>query len=138
MGHEALLSPHLRLFAGSVLTGFLVWVVVLLRTHRLTLRDSLIWFLSTLLALGLVLFPGGLAWLARTLGAEVPSNALFALGFVYVLLNLLVSTIAVSGNAARVRRLTQECALLRGEIDRLRALVEGRAGPGERLPPPGP
>jgi hypothetical protein len=124
MGHETVLSPHLRLLAGSVLGAFLVWVVVLLRTHRLTLRDSLIWFVSTLLALVLVLFPGGLGWLAATLGAEVPSNALFAVGFVYVLLNLLACTIAVSGNAERVRRLTQECALLRGELERLRGQRE--------------
>jgi hypothetical protein len=139
MGHEGLLSPQLRVFAGSVLGALLAWVLVLLRTHRLTLRDSLIWFVSSLLALVLVLFDGALVLLARTLGAELPSNALFAVGFVYVLLNLLVCTIAVSGTAAQVRRLTQECALLRGEIDGLRGqLEEGAAGGERRASPPAP
>ena len=47
--------------------------------------------------------------------------ALFALAFLYVLLNLLSVTIAISGNAARLRRVAQECALLRAEVESLRA-----------------
>jgi hypothetical protein len=123
---QAVLAPELRIFAGVVLLLFMGWVVRLIRSGRLSLRDSLLWFVSTLAALAVTAFPASLAWTARALGVEVPSNALFALAFVYVLANLLSVTIAVSGNASRVRRLTQECALLRAEIDGLRARVEGR------------
>ncbi len=123
---DAVLAPGLRLFAAVVLGLFLAWVVRLVRAHRLSLRDSLLWFLSTLAALLVTVFPGVLVWMSRLLRVEVPSNALFALAFVYVLSNLLSVTIAISGNAVRVRRLTQECALLRAEIDGLRARVEGR------------
>jgi hypothetical protein len=134
MSREALLAPQLRLFAVAVLAAFLAWVVVLIRTHRLNLRDSLLWFLSTLSALAVVIFPQVLVWIARALGIGLPSNALFVLGFAYVLLNLLASTIAISHGAARLRRLTQECALLRGEIEALRARVEGRS-PSPEAPP---
>lgn len=123
---DSVLAPGLRLFAAVVLALFLAWVVRLVRAQQLSLRDSLLWFLSTLAALVVTAFPDTLVWTTRLLRVEVPSNALFALAFVYVLLNLLSVTIAVSGNAARVRRLTQECAMLRAEIDGLRARVEGR------------
>jgi hypothetical protein len=115
-----LLTPHMRVFAVVVLLAFLGWVTVLVRHHRLSLRDSLIWLLSTFAALLVTIFPRLLVWTARALQIEVPANALFTLTFLYVLLNLLSITIAVSNNSARMRRLTQECALLRAEIERLR------------------
>ena len=123
-----LLPRQLQLFAVATLLAMLGWVLWLVRSRRLNLRDSLIWVLLTGGALALVLFPRALVAVAHLVGAEVPANALFALGFVYVLLNLLSSTIAISGNAERLRRLTQECALLRGELDELRARVGGGAG----------
>jgi len=115
-----LLTPHMRVFAVVVLLAFLGWVTVLVRHHRLSLRDSLIWLLSTFAALLVTIFPQLLVWTARALQIELPANALFTLTFLYVLLNLLSITIAVSTNSARVRRLTQECALLRAELQRLR------------------
>ncbi len=123
---EAVLAPGLRAFAAIVLVFLLAWVIRLVRAHGLSLRDSLLWFLSTVAALVVAAFPAALTWTARLLGVAVPSNALFALAFVYVLLNLLSVTIAASRNSDRVRRLTQECALLRAEIDGLRVRLEGR------------
>jgi hypothetical protein len=93
---EAVLAPGLRVFAAVVLLLFLGWVVRLIRAHRLGLRDSLLWFLSTVAALAVTAFPATLTWTARLLRVEVPSNALFALAFVYVLLNLLSITIGAS------------------------------------------
>jgi hypothetical protein len=126
---NVLLPLHLQFFACAVLVTFLLWVAKLIRQHRLSLRDSLLWLLSTTAALVVTIFPSVLQWIAALLAIEVPSNALFALAFVYVLLNLLSATLAISGNASRMRRLTQECALLRAEIDELRARVDGLAGP---------
>jgi hypothetical protein len=117
---DAVVPSQLQLFAVAVLTAFVAWVVYLIRYHRLSLRDSLLWLLSTGTALLVALFPGLLTRAARALGVAVPSNALFAFAFLYILLNLLAMTVAISGNAARLRRITQECALLRAEIDALR------------------
>ena len=114
-----LLTPHMQFFAVVVLLAFLGWVTNLVRRNRLSLRDSLIWFLSTFAALLVTVFPRLLVWVARALQIEVPANALFTLTFLYVLVNLLSITIAVSTDSTRVRRLTQECALLRAELQRL-------------------
>ena len=126
---DPLLPRHLQLIACAVLLAFLGWVVHLIRRQRLSLRDSLLWLLSTSAALAATVFPSTLRWVAQALGIRVPSNAVFALGFVYVLVNLLSLTIAVSGNAARVRRLSQECAMLRGQLEDLR----GPAGRDARV-----
>jgi hypothetical protein len=115
-----LLTAPIRIFAVVVLLAFLGWVTNLVRHHRLSLRDSLLWLTSTLAALVVAVFPQLLAWTARALQVEVPANALFTLTFLYVLVNLLSITLAVSNNSARVRRLTQECALLRAELQLLK------------------
>ncbi|HVZ73674.1 MAG TPA: DUF2304 domain-containing protein [Polyangia bacterium] len=117
---EELLPVELQLISGAVLLIFLARVVWLVRRDALGLRESFLWLSSTLVAFVFVVFPTILRRLATTAGVRVPSNALFALALVYVLVNLLSVTIAVSRGAARTRRLSQECALLRGELDELR------------------
>ncbi len=131
---DSLLTPRMQIFAVLVLLALLGWVTKLVRNHRLSLRDSLLWQLSTFAALLVALFPRLLFWTARALQVEVPANALFTLTFLYVLVNLLSINIAVSNGAMRVRRLAQECALLRAELQRLQTATDPPASalPHER------
>ena len=117
MAAELLLPTEVRLVGVVSLSALLAWVVHLVRAQRLGLRDSLLWIASTTAALFLMVFPASLWALARVLGVKVPANALFALAFLYVLVNVLSSTIATSRNAERTRRLAQECAMLRAELE---------------------
>jgi len=130
MSPAPILPPSLQLLALAVLVSFLAWVVRLLRTHRLSVRDSLAWLLTTLAAIAATAFPSLLVGVAQLVGIHVPSNAVFAAGLVYVAVNTLSLTISGSSTAAATRRLTQECALLRAEVARLSARVE-RRGPDE-------
>lgn len=125
----ALLPVELQVLACGTLLAFFGWVVFLVRSQRLSLRDSFLWMLSTLAVLLLALFPRLLQRLAHALAIEVPSNALFALAILYLTLNVLSLTIALSTSASRARRLTQECALLRGELEELRAQMKQPAAP---------
>lgn len=131
-----LLSPRMRAFAVAVLLGLLAWVAQLVRARRLSLRDSLLWLLSTSAALVVAVFPGLLLRAAQALQITLPSNALFALTFVYVLANLLSLTLGMSASASHVRRLTQECALLRAEIQLLKGGRGAAPGSGEDGPEP--
>lgn len=121
-----MLPFRLQLFGVVTLLLFLGWVVYLIRHRRLTLSESLVWFLSTLAALVMVVFPHTLVVAAQLLGIEVPSNALFALAYLYLLGNLLSLTIGISSQTARLRRVTQECALLRAELERIRTETSAR------------
>lgn len=127
------ISPHLRVFGAAVLLIFIGWIVRLVRAERLSLRDSLVWLVSTLAALLIVGFPPLLFATARLLSIEVPSNALFVLTALYLLMNLFSVTVAVSFVSGRTRRLTQECSMLRAEIDLLRSTIgDSHFRPGDR------
>ncbi len=119
---------ELRLTALVVLLSFLTWVVRLIRRQRLSVRDSLAWLLTTLLAILVTVVPEILFAASRLVGIHVASNAFFAAGILYLAVNVLVVTLAISDGAARTRRLTQECALLRAEVEQLRHELRGRSG----------
>ena len=128
MTPEPLLPLEIQIAGVASLAALLAWVVHLVRNQRLGLRDSLLWLGSTAVALVLVAVPSSLWGLAHLLGVKVPANALFALAFLYVLVNVLSVTITTSRNAERTRRLAQECALLRAELEELR----DRSAQGQR------
>lgn len=132
---QPLLPPGLQILACGTLLAFFGWVVFLVRSHRLSLRDSLLWILSTAAVFFFTLFPSVLKRLAQALAIEVPSNALFALAILYLTLNVLSLTIALSNSASRARRLTQESALLRGEIEALSARVKELAAERKNVGP---
>jgi hypothetical protein len=126
-----LIPVELQVVSIVVLAIFLLWVLRLVRTQRLSLRDSLVWVVTTLVATGVALFPGILVRAAHFLGFQVASNALFGAAVLYLAVNVLVNTVAGSQNAARIRRLAQECASLRAELEATRA-----AGPRPDAAPP--
>lgn len=119
MSARDILPFEVQILALGVLLAFLVRVARLVRAQRLNLRDSLLWLVSTLVAVVVTLFPQLLASAAEALSIRVPANALFGVSLLYLAVNVLSNTIAGSVNAGQVRRLAQECALLRGEIDLL-------------------
>ena len=131
--NQPLLPVELQVVACGTLLAFFAWVIYLVRFHRLSLRDSLLWLLSTAVVLVFTLFPRLLQGVARLLAVEVPSNALFAIAIVYLTLNVLSLTISLSNGASRARRLAQECALLRAELHSLRTQIQ-TAGGAERAP----
>ncbi|HSB20648.1 MAG TPA: DUF2304 domain-containing protein [Anaeromyxobacteraceae bacterium] len=120
MNAPAPLPREIQILGSAVLIAFLGWLVRLVRTQKVTLRDSLLWLLSTLTALAVTLQPELLARASRLLDVQVPSNALFGAAILYLSFNLVSLTIGSSMNAASLRRLAQECALLRGELEALR------------------
>lgn len=120
MNTEALLPVELQLLSLGVLFLFSGWVFWLIRTRRLHLREALLWLLTTLAAIAVTAFPPLLAWGAKLVGIQVPANALFGAGILYLVVNVLAVTISVSRNTVHLRRLAQECALLRAEVESLR------------------
>jgi hypothetical protein len=138
MTHESILPIEIQLVSLAVLAAFCAWVLWLIRTQRLHLRESLIWLLTTAAAIAVTAYPRLLQAAAHLIGIQVPANALFGAGLLYLAVNVLAVTISVSTNTTRMRRLAQECALLRAEVQALReaAAPAASAGPAREPAPP--
>ena len=131
---QPILPFQVQIVSLGVLFAFSGWVVWLIRRQRLHLRESLIWLVTTLLAIAVTAWPDLLVRASTLLGVQVPANALFGAGLLYLALNVLAVTIGLSQNTTTIRRLAQECALLRAELEELRGRLPGGSGAraGER------
>lgn len=94
-------------------------MVELLRRRQLREKYAALWLLVGLAVLTLALSPGLLAWVAVSLGFEVPANFLFLVALIL----LLGVTVHLSWELSRVeeetRTLAEDVGILRLEVDRL-------------------
>lgn len=102
---------------ASVVT--FLFVFALLRRGVLQEKYAVLWLLISGAALVLAIVPGAMRWISDLLGVETPANLLF---FVTVVVLVLVSvqlSYELSRHELRIRRLAEEVALLRRQLDDL-------------------
>ena len=108
---------------ASILT--FIFVFVLLRRGVLREKYAVLWLLVSGVAFLFAVIPGALRWVSDLLGIETPSNLLF---FITVVLLVLVSvqlSYEHSRHEMRIRRLAEEVALLNDEVRELRKRDDG-------------
>jgi hypothetical protein len=124
-----------------VVTALLLFLVFeLVRRRRLLERYALLWLMSAVVLLVLAAWSGLLEEVASLVGIATPSNALFVVGFAFVLALLLHFSLAVSRLTDETKILAQQVARLDAELrDAQRQLGEerepqgGEAGDAPRL-----
>ena len=99
---------------ASLLT--FVFVFWLLRRGSLQEKYAVLWLGVSGAALILAVFPGILRWVTDVLRVETPSNLLFFVTIVLLLLVAIQLSYELSRHEARIRRLAEEVALLEREI----------------------
>lgn len=113
--------------------ALLIFVVELLRRGIIAEKFAALWLLVSITLLVFAAFPVVLRWLAEVTGFTLPANLLFALAG----LLLLAVSMQLSHEVGRLdfqsRRLAEEVALLRHDLDVLR---EEAAPPGRHAPDP--
>lgn len=108
---------------ASLLT--FVFVFWLLRRGSLQEKYAVLWLGVSGVALILAVFPGLLRGVTDLLGVETPSNLLFFVTIVLLLLVAIQLSYELSRHEARIRRLAEEVALLDQEIRALKSDDEG-------------
>lgn len=109
---STLLRVYLLIGAATVLVA----VVLLIRRNFLQVKYALMWLGASFVLVGWACFPAAAQAVARLLGVEVTSNAMFLLVNLFCLIVLLILSVSVSKDNLRIKRLAQEIALLRDEL----------------------
>ena len=110
-----------------VVTAVLVMLFLLVRmvkNRSISLKYALPWML---LCVGVGVFSvctPFTSWVADILGIQVPSNMLFFMGFCFSLVLIFCTTLSLSHMSLRVKKLTQECALMEKELRELKERVK--------------
>lgn len=114
-------------FQTALIAGALVYLLIvfyLLKKQKLAVQYAIIWLISGFVLLLFAIFPYIVLVLSDILHVLNPVNFIFLVTLCFVLLILLSLSVAVSGFALRIKRLTQNAALLERRIREL----EDRAG----------
>jgi hypothetical protein len=120
------LSTRVQIFAIAGSALLLFFVLELVRRRRLGEPYAILWLLAAFVLLILSIFDGLLDDLAELVGIRTPANALFVVGFGFILVLLLSFSSVIS-------RLSRENKLLAQELARLN---REREEPGDRQDPP--
>lgn len=130
--NDAGLSLVLRadLVVGVLLyLGVILW---LLKKNKLTVRYSIIWFLSGFVLLLFALFPYIVLVLRDLLHVEVAVNLVFMIVLAFVLLILLSLSSIVSSFSEKIKRLSQNNALLERRVRELEQKLQELSEDSER------
>ena len=113
-------------FVGSVVT--LVVLFELLRRKHLREKYAITWVVVSLMTLFVAAFPAVLYWLSDLIGVVVPSNLLFFIASMVLLIISVHHSYELGRLEDRTRTLAEEVALLRLQVE--------SAGAAEDLPQP--
>lgn len=97
--------------AALLCLGNMIW------KKKVDLRYALPWIIMGCIMLVLDVFPQLLGKMATLLGFELPINMLFFLGVCLALAILFMQTVAISNLSEKVKKLTQEEALMNKTVD---------------------
>ena len=101
--------------AGSVVT--LVVLFEMLRRRRLREKYAVLWVLVALFTIVVAVFPEVLYWASDLLGVAVPSNLLFFLASMVLLMVSIQHSHDLGRLEERTRILAEEVGLLRMELE---------------------
>ncbi|WCM56352.1 DUF2304 domain-containing protein [Microbacterium sp. EF45047] len=104
--------------------AILAAVFWMLLARRLREKYAVMWIVIALCVLILGLFPGLLVGATKLLGVQLPVNLLFALAIVLLLGVALHLSWELSHAEEEIRRVAEEAALARTELERLTARVD--------------
>lgn len=89
------------------------YVIYLIRQEIIELKYSVTWIFIGLGLIAISIDPGIFTAIARMLGIGLPVNALFLTAILFLLVIIMVLTIAISKLFMKCSRLAQEIALLK-------------------------
>lgn len=109
-------------FFGIAFAVFILAVIIwMLLSKRLREKYAVLWLIIGVAMLILTVFPDLLVWLSNALGVQVPSNLLFVGALALLVGVTLHQSWELSTAEDETRRVAEEVAILRAEVDALRA-----------------
>lgn len=103
-----------------LILAIIVWMLL---SHRLREKYAVLWLVIGVAMVVLTIFPDLLFWLSEALGVQVPTNLLFVAALALLIGVTLHQSWELSTAEDETRRVAEEVAILRAEVD---ALHHGR------------
>lgn len=111
-----MMSVRLQLGIVFIMLAVVGIIVHFLRKKSIDFRYALAWIFVDICIIVLALFPKAMIWLAKILGVASPVNMVLFVGLCLALVVIFSLSMSVSRLADRVRKLSQEIAIIRKDV----------------------
>lgn len=109
------MTIKLKLFLIIICILFDIFIWKKVQNEKLQLGQSFIWFLLSFILIFVTIFDNVLVPIQQFLGFETISNMIFLIGFFLLTLITFSINIKISEQTIKIKKLTQELALLKKE-----------------------
>ena len=109
---------ELRITMLVIIAALFVFIITLLRRQKLDLKYCIVWIIALLGIAVLCISPPLLDRLSVFFGIDVPVNTLFMVCIAFLACICISLTVVVSRLSDRLRKLTQNIAILEGEAEK--------------------
>lgn len=109
---------RIQITIGITIILAIIFIVGMIRNKKLELQYALAWLLVGIGILIVDCFPQILNAFSSIFGVEYPVNMLFFLGFCFSLGIIFSLTLAVSRMSVKIKKVTQQLALLEDTINK--------------------
>ena len=106
---------ELRIVMSVILVVLFVFFINMLRKQKLNLKYCLVWLLGLMGLAVFCIFPGLMDILSDLLGIGTPTNTFFLICIAFLACICISLTIVVSRLSDRLRKLTQNIAIMESE-----------------------
>ena len=107
------MSPSL-VIASILFSAFIIlFILILLKRQKITIKYSLIWILLFVVLFIATIIPNFLVWITHTLGFVTASNMVFSLIISVLIIISIALTVIVSTQDRKIRLLIQEVSMLK-------------------------
>ncbi|MGP1597918.1 DUF2304 domain-containing protein [Peptoanaerobacter stomatis] len=105
------MTNKLRVYVIILSAIFIIYLINMIRKNKINLKYILSWISISTGILIIALFPSILNLFSNFLGVKDPMNALYFLGFIFLIIVVFSLTVAQSRLSDKVKSLSQEIAL---------------------------
>jgi hypothetical protein len=119
-----MISYKLQLLLLLFSLFFLFFVISMIRKYKLDLKYALLWVLVNIFFIFISIAPQIIAILSSIIGIEVPSNAVFLIGIIFLYLIVFSLTVALSRTSFKLKELIQEVGILKNQIEKMKKYKE--------------
>jgi hypothetical protein len=95
--------------------SFIIYIINSIKKKQLSIEESLVWFLGTIVALFLSIFPKSFDSITKVVGISYPPSLFFLLCILFLMFNNFRHSKKVAKQQEQIINLSQEIAILKGK-----------------------
>lgn len=112
------MSAKLKVVSILFILLLSIIITIFVNKDKISIKYSIVWYLSLLVLLLFIVFPGLIEWFTNLFGIQLASNFVFTMLIALLIVICISLTIIVSTQKEQIRILTQEISIIEAKNEK--------------------